>query len=386
MSYNGKHGSRQHKAYSDGGSTDSTAADMRGGAFSDAFSRDVSGSSGSGPDTEAEGSPMPLRSGSEHMWAGPWRGSFPEDRLRAGGTMPGVSTDGLRMSGAIAPPPGLGPETGGQDHARDGALRSLQNQVGQLQRELENLMAHMEHQSDSPVGGKPWQGVVTVMMRNLPNKYTQRMLKSEIDAAGFDGAYDFLYLPIDRLYGANKGYAFINFVAPEHVGTFRSCFDGRPMNCFKSHKVVSVVPASWQGYAANYKHFYNASVNHGDPEARPLFLREQLANAKKQRPLGPQHVRPLREDTGYPQVVLPPKADFCNEAGGSPYFYPPPLKAAMHIPLPQPPCTAAPAGWDAPTQQLRLPRERKFCTACGARVPPTASFCTDCGQRLPVLF
>jgi len=404
MSYNGEQHrpqQRQHKAYSDGSSTDSTAAETRG-AFSDAFSRNVSGSSGSAPDTEVEGSPVPARVAGESPWGGAWPYSYPEGRLSTGGPpIPNLTPDCLSTSGAIAPPPGLGPDTGGQD-PRDGALRNLQDQVGHLQRELETLMAHMEQQSDQPITSKQWHNVVTVMMRNLPNKYTQRMLKAEIDAAGFDGLYDFLYLPIDRLYGANKGYAFINFVGHEHVAAFRSCFDSRPMRCFKSHKVVSVVPASWQGYAANYKHFYNASVNHGDPDARPLFLQDQQQLAKKQqRPSGGQQGLPPRPTAaGYRDKNVPPQLDHESSSTGAPLYYPPmsmtaPAQAAavamqaMHVPLPS--GTSAPfggEGWGVSQQQpVSQPpsRERKFCTACGARVPPTASFCTDCGHRLPVI-
>jgi len=34
------------------------------------------------------------------------------------------------------------------------------------------------------------------MIRNIPNKYTQKMLLEEIDEI-FKGLYDFFYLPID---------------------------------------------------------------------------------------------------------------------------------------------------------------------------------------------
>lgn len=56
-----------------------------------------------------------------------------------------------------------------------------------------------------------WADVHTIMMRNLPNKYTQAMLMEDIDAAGFNGSYEFFYLPMDPVTNANKGYAFINF-------------------------------------------------------------------------------------------------------------------------------------------------------------------------------
>ena len=40
-------------------------------------------------------------------------------------------------------------------------------------------------------------GRTTLMLRNIPNKYTQHMILQEVEAAGLDHKYDFFYLPID---------------------------------------------------------------------------------------------------------------------------------------------------------------------------------------------
>jgi len=119
-----------------------------------------------------------------------------------------------------------------------------------------------------------WSHVTTVMMRNLPNKYTQRMLLTEVNQSGFLGTIDFFYLPIDNETDANRGYGFLNFIAPYYAWTFRNMFEGRRMSRFNSAKFVSVTPATLQGFQANYAHYSSARVNRGDPSARPLFLRE----------------------------------------------------------------------------------------------------------------
>jgi len=119
-----------------------------------------------------------------------------------------------------------------------------------------------------------WANTTTVMMRNLPNKYTQRMLLTEINHTGFLGTFDFLYLPIDPETNANRGYSFLNFIDPGFSWMFKMSYEGRKMNRFNSNKVVSVVPATLQGFEANYAHYAAARVNRGDPAARPLFLRE----------------------------------------------------------------------------------------------------------------
>merc|ERR1719323_1096639 len=119
-----------------------------------------------------------------------------------------------------------------------------------------------------------WADTMTVMMRNLPNKYTQRMLLTEINHTGFLGTFDFLYLPIDPETTANRGYSFLNFIDPGFAWMFKMSYEGRKMNRFNSNKAVSVVPATLQGFEANYAHYASARVNRGDPAARPLFLKE----------------------------------------------------------------------------------------------------------------
>eukprot|EP00442_Polarella_glacialis_P028421 CAMPEP_0115105528 /NCGR_PEP_ID=MMETSP0227-20121206/36056_1 /TAXON_ID=89957 /ORGANISM="Polarella glacialis, Strain CCMP 1383" /LENGTH=217 /DNA_ID=CAMNT_0002502837 /DNA_START=146 /DNA_END=799 /DNA_ORIENTATION=+ len=114
--------------------------------------------------------------------------------------------------------------------------------------------------------------VQTLMVRNVPNRYTKKMLLQEIDEAGFGDTYDFLHLPLDPVSGINGGYAFINFVDPEVPGWFRQRFEQARLKLFASSKILSIDPASLQGFEANYKHYANARVAHSsNAEARPFF-------------------------------------------------------------------------------------------------------------------
>jgi hypothetical protein len=127
-----------------------------------------------------------------------------------------------------------------------------------------------------------WGDSTTVMMRNLPNRYTQQALLMDINEAGFIGTYDFLYLPVDTDTNANKGYAFINFSEPGFAWIFKRAYEDRKMSQgFNSSKFVSVSPATLQGFDANYKHYANTRVNQGDPSTRPLFLREPTSDVRK---------------------------------------------------------------------------------------------------------
>ncbi|KAI1433961.1 RNA recognition motif 2-domain-containing protein [Xylaria sp. CBS 124048] len=83
----------------------------------------------------------------------------------------------------------------------------------------------------------------TIMLRNIPNKVDQAMLKRIVDESSW-GKYDFMYLRIDFANDCNVGYAFINFVDPLDIVDFVSARGNQRWNCFKSDKVAEISYAS----------------------------------------------------------------------------------------------------------------------------------------------
>ncbi len=63
----------------------------------------------------------------------------------------------------------------------------------------------------------------TLMLRNIPNKYTLQNLVDEINPL-FLGKYDYINLPIDYERKLNLGYAFINFLDSLHIVSFHETF------------------------------------------------------------------------------------------------------------------------------------------------------------------
>ncbi|KAH6788822.1 MEI2-like protein 5 [Perilla frutescens var. frutescens] len=111
----------------------------------------------------------------------------------------------------------------------------------------------------------------TLMIKNIPNKYTSKMLLLAIDET-HKGSYDFLYLPIDFKNKCNVGYAFINMVSPSHIVSFFEAFNGKKWEKFNSEKVASLAYARIQGKIALVSHFQNSSLMNEDKRCRPILF------------------------------------------------------------------------------------------------------------------
>ncbi|KAG5370241.1 Meiosis protein [Yarrowia sp. C11] len=98
----------------------------------------------------------------------------------------------------------------------------------------------------------------TLMIRNIPNKFTQKMLQDWVDETS-RGTYDFLYLRMDFRNRCNVGYAFISFVSPNHIIKFAN------ERCSKKW-------GSTQGKECLIEKFRNSSVMDQGESYRPLLF------------------------------------------------------------------------------------------------------------------
>jgi len=111
----------------------------------------------------------------------------------------------------------------------------------------------------APQKGPP----TTMMIRNIPNHYTQSNMVRELEGLGFQNSYDFLYVPIDKGTLGSVGYCFVNFVNPDWAARCAQVFDGRPFERQRRDrrgKVAVVSVAHLQGLEANMRHYRNAAV------------------------------------------------------------------------------------------------------------------------------
>jgi hypothetical protein len=182
--------------------------------------------------------------------------------------------------------------------------------------DAQNDLGHCEAELPLPTPLKPGllsqvpqhQGPVdftTVMLRNIPNKYSREMLINQFLQQSFEGQFDFVYLPIDFKNKCNVGYAFINFFSVEACQRFVTAFHGVEVRKIhpglNSRKEVQVTRADRQGFEANVERLRNSPImvelaEH--PEWMPLIFDEnggELAFPAPERPLEPIKPRNRRD-------------------------------------------------------------------------------------------
>eukprot|EP01103_Thecamoeba_quadrilineata_P014435 TRINITY_DN4310_c0_g2_i1.p1 TRINITY_DN4310_c0_g2~~TRINITY_DN4310_c0_g2_i1.p1 ORF type:complete len:831 (+),score=148.37 TRINITY_DN4310_c0_g2_i1:133-2625(+) len=134
----------------------------------------------------------------------------------------------------------------------------------------------------------------TLMIKNIPNKYSQKMLLAAVDE-NHKGLYDFFYLPIDFKNKCNVGYAFINFISPLSIPSFFCAFNHSKWEKFNSEKVCAITYARIQGKVSLISHFQNSSLMCEDRKCRPIIFHSEGPNQGEVEPfpIGP-NVRPRR--------------------------------------------------------------------------------------------
>ncbi|XP_020576897.1 protein terminal ear1-like [Phalaenopsis equestris] len=125
----------------------------------------------------------------------------------------------------------------------------------------------------------------TVMIKNIPNKYSQMLLLRMLDnhcircneeigereEEAFS-SYDFVYLPIDFNNKCNVGYGFVNLTSPEAAVRLHKAFHEQPWEVFNSRKICQVNYARLQGLEALKEHFKNSKFACDTDEYMPVVF------------------------------------------------------------------------------------------------------------------
>jgi hypothetical protein len=115
------------------------------------------------------------------------------------------------------------------------------------------------------------QEMTTLMVCPLPYEVSSEELLQAVNALGFSGYYDFVYMPSrSTRKGAksrkgNVGYAFVNFAKTERATEFAAAFEGYCFPDVDAERLISVKPAECQGYTANFSMYLaNKKKKQGD--------------------------------------------------------------------------------------------------------------------------
>lgn len=111
----------------------------------------------------------------------------------------------------------------------------------------------------------------TVMLRNLPNRYSRSDLLERLSSMGLEGSFDVLYLPLDYRSGYNLGYAFVNALGPAEVSLLGGVLSGLRWEPPPCSKVAAVCYARVQGRDALINHLLEAHFPQ-NPESQPLVF------------------------------------------------------------------------------------------------------------------
>lgn len=152
------------------------------------------------------------------------------------------------------------------------------------------------------------ESYTSIMMRRLPASYRRAELMHMLDSHGFQGSYDFLYLPVDFEKWVGFGYAFVNMVSNEEAVRAIRYFDG--FSAFPGNAGADVdgtmAPAcdvTWgeplQGLKAHIERYRNSPVMHkGVPEQfKPITFSKGV---KVKFPSPTARIRPPRLKHGVP--------------------------------------------------------------------------------------
>jgi len=115
------------------------------------------------------------------------------------------------------------------------------------------------------------QSVTTLMVRNVPARYTREKLLQEWPQSQL--SFDLFYLPYDFQKKRFRGYAFLNFTSVHHAIAFKRQWHGQKLQHHGRCCKLDIVPAHLQGFQAmvRYVQDHLIDVPNGDMYLPAVF-------------------------------------------------------------------------------------------------------------------
>jgi len=178
-------------------------------------------------------------------------------------------------------------------------MQALQVQLA-IQEQMRELKAKQMQQQVQSKAASQKNADYTIMLRNIPNKYTQDMLLEHLNK--YRDTMDFVYLPTDFKKKCNLGYAFINFSDMNSADAFTNEFQGSKLPLFShSPKTLAVTKARVQGLKSNIKRFRSSSVMGVlSEDAKPMLFQDGVrvpfpSPLRQLPPVGPRYTKDTKD-------------------------------------------------------------------------------------------
>lgn len=141
----------------------------------------------------------------------------------------------------------------------------------------------MQQAREIAAAGGGLSGHTTVMIQQIPFEYTQKKLMHEINRGGFEGTFDFFYLPVNARNRGSRGFGFVNFLTASAAEAFYLRYQGQKLKHYEASTTLSVVPADVQGFEQSAAAFFASwhlrkKKRHSEPvflKPVPSYLREE---------------------------------------------------------------------------------------------------------------
>ncbi|PIL34167.1 hypothetical protein GSI_03878 [Ganoderma sinense ZZ0214-1] len=163
----------------------------------------------------------------------------------------------------------------------------------------------------------------TVMIKNIPNKMTDRDLKNFIDKV-CPRRIDFMYLRMDFQNGCNVGYAFVNFITVQDLLRFARTQIGVKWNMYSSEKTLHMCYATYQGKESLVEKFKNSCIMDEKEAWRPKIYYSDGPNEGLPEPFPPPtHLRRKERSQHNRGALFVPGTHHQPSGGGGLYHHRP---------------------------------------------------------------
>jgi hypothetical protein len=99
----------------------------------------------------------------------------------------------------------------------------------------------------------PQENGLMVMICNLPNNRHAEDVLEVLEGLGYNGKFDYFYLPVDRHCMCNKGYGFVHFTRIHDAYTFMESLEGYQFDHTSSTKALTACVAKRQSVYASLR-------------------------------------------------------------------------------------------------------------------------------------